>query len=225
MPVGKGFKLVRGESEGRASRRGPRRGGPRRSQPVTRGGPRGAPGVSRLEGDHQGDPRPGGHRRLAPDRLLQRLQEVGQIAIPSTSGTSTASTASPTCRNASTTAASGSRPTVTRAGAPVDQDGGINCYFTAPSSGNYLCTAALQSYPRESRAGGVPDRQLQLRTSAVHGNDLPTAPVLALGRGTPFPDPTGGRRVLLPQPDGVEGLSVGGPSRRPLLRATELTTG
>jgi hypothetical protein len=37
-------------------------------------------------------------------------------------------------------------------GSGESKTGRINCYFTAPTDGNYLCTAALQSYPTGSPA-------------------------------------------------------------------------
>lgn len=37
-------------------------------------------------------------------------------------------------------------------GSGQTKTGAINCYFTAPRSGSYLCTAALQSYPTGSPA-------------------------------------------------------------------------
>jgi hypothetical protein len=37
-------------------------------------------------------------------------------------------------------------------GSGETRTGQINCYFRAPSDGNYLCTAGLQSYPTSERA-------------------------------------------------------------------------
>jgi hypothetical protein len=35
---------------------------------------------------------------------------------------------------------------------PETKSGRVNCYFTAPTAGNYLCTAVLQSYPTGGNA-------------------------------------------------------------------------
>ncbi len=37
-------------------------------------------------------------------------------------------------------------------GSSETRTGRVNCYFNAPTSGNYICTAALQSYPSSSSA-------------------------------------------------------------------------
>ncbi len=93
-------------------------------------------------------------------------------------------------------------------GSGQTKTGRVNCYFTAPVAGDYLCTAALQSYPTGSAAqveclidnfsfGPLPFPR----------DDLPAAPVQPVRRRPPLPHPADVRIVLSPQSHRLEGMS------------------
>ena len=93
-------------------------------------------------------------------------------------------------------------------GSGQTKTGRVNCYFSAPTEGDYLCTAALQSYPT-----GSPSQveclidSFSFGLAPVHRNDLPASPLLPLGRRSPLPHPAEVRGLLLPEPHGLEGVS------------------
>ena len=159
------------------------------------------PGLDDIEGWALDRPTSASVRRAAPPAT-------------STSGTSITSTASPTCRECLDDCRLWfSADGYTSWGSGQTKTGRSQLLLRLrPARATTSARLVLQSYPTSSPATGrVPHRQLLVTALLPFSwNDLPASPVrISSAGGHHFRHPAEGRRVLLPEPHGLEGVTPG----------------